>query len=71
MVTVIPIVTSALGRVNKELIQGSEDLKIRGRVETIQTRVLLRSARILRRVPETRQSDYSEKPSSNANVKNS
>ena len=30
-----------------------EDLEIRGRIETTQTTVLLKSARILRRVPET------------------
>ena len=35
----------------KVLIQGLEDLEIRGQVETIQTRALLRSARILRRGP--------------------
>ena len=36
-VTVIPMVISALGTVTKGLIQGLEDLEIRGRVETIQT----------------------------------
>ena len=50
-VTVIPIVTGALGTVNQGLIQVHEDLEIRGRVE-IQTTALLRSARILRRVLE-------------------
>ncbi len=39
--------------VTKGLVQGLEDLEIRGRVETIQTTALLRSARILRRVLET------------------
>ena len=34
-------------------IKGMEDLEIRGRVETIQTSTLLRTARILRRVLET------------------
>ena len=53
-VTVIPIVIGALGTVTKGLIQGLKDLEIRGRVETIQTTALLRSARILRRVLETR-----------------
>ena len=52
-VTVIPIVISAFGTVTKGLVKGLEDLEIRGRVETIQTTALLRSARILRRVPET------------------
>ena len=37
----------------KGLIQGLDDLKRRGRVETIQIMTLLRSARILRRVLET------------------
>ena len=50
---VIPVVTGVLGTVTKGLIKGLEDLEIRGRVETIQTTTLLRSARILRRVLET------------------
>ena len=45
--TVIPIVIGALS--TKGLIQGLEDLKIRGQQETIQTTALLRSARILRK----------------------
>ena len=52
-VTAIPIVTSALGTVPKGLVKGQEDLEIRGKVETIQTTAILRSARILRRVLET------------------
>ena len=53
-VTVISIVSGALGTVTKGLlVQGLEDLKIRGRVETIHTLALLKSARILRRVLET------------------
>ena len=51
--TVMPVVTGALGTVTKGLVQGLEDLKIRGQVETIQATVLLRSDRILRRVLET------------------
>ena len=35
--TVIPIVTVPLGIVTKELVEGLEDLEIRGRVETIET----------------------------------
>ena len=35
--TVIPIVIGALGTVTKGLIKGLVDLKIRGRMETIQT----------------------------------
>ena len=49
----IPIVIGALGTFIKGLIKGLENLEIRERVETIQTTPLLRSARILRRVPET------------------
>ena len=49
-VTIIPTVIGALGAITKRLIQGLEDLEIRGRVETSQTTALLRSARILRRV---------------------
>ena len=75
-VTVIPILIAALGTVTKGLVQGLEDLKIRRRVESIQTTALLRSARILRRVLETWgellfNAKYSEKPSANADVKNS
>ena len=51
--TVIPIVICVLGTVTKGLVQGLADSEIRGRVETIQTTVLLKSARILRRVLET------------------
>ena len=43
-VTVIPIVIGALVTVTKRLVQGLEDLKIRGRVETIRTTKLLRLA---------------------------
>ena len=52
-VTIIPIVIGAFGTVTKGLLKGLEDLKVGGRVETIQTTVLLRTARILRRVLET------------------
>ena len=52
-VTIIPIVIGALGTVIKGLVKEVEDLEIRGRVETIQTTTLLRTAKILRRVLET------------------
>ena len=51
-VTVILIVIGALGTVTKGFIQRLNDLEIRGRVETIQTTALLRSARIPGRVQE-------------------
>ena len=52
-VTIIPIVIGAFGTVTKGLLKGLEDLEVSGRVETIQTTALLKTARILRRVPET------------------
>ena len=52
-VTIIPIVIGAFGTVTKGLLKGLEDLEVGGRVGTIQTTALLRTARILRRVPET------------------
>ena len=53
-VTIIPIVTFvAFDTVTKGLLKGQEDLEVGGLVETIQTPALLRTARILRRVPET------------------
>ena len=50
IVTIMPIVTGALGTITKGLLKGLEDLEVGGRVETIQTTALLRTARILRRV---------------------
>ena len=52
-VTIIQIVIGAFGMVTKSLFKGLEDLEIGGRVETIQTTALLKTARILRRVLET------------------
>ena len=53
-VTIIPIVIGAFGTVTKGLLKGLEDLEVGGRVETIQTTASLRTARILRRILETR-----------------
>ena len=53
MVTIIPIVIGAFGTVTKGLLKGLENLEVGRQVETIQTTVLLRTARILRRVLET------------------
>ena len=36
----MPIVIGALGTVTKRLVQGLEDLEIKGRMENIQTTVL-------------------------------
>ena len=52
-VTIIPIVIGAFGTVTKELLKGLEDLEVGGRVETIQTTALLKTAKIQRRVLET------------------
>ena len=52
-VAIIPIVIGALGTITKGLVQVLEDLEIIGRMETIQTTVLLRSAKILGRVLDT------------------
>ena len=66
------IVIGALGAVTEWLIKGLKDLEIRGRVETLRTAALLRTARILRRVMETCcHSNSSERSSANADVKNS
>ena len=53
-VTIIPIEIGVFGTVTKGLLKGLEDLEVRGRVETIQTKALLKTARILRRVLGTR-----------------
>ena len=52
-VTIVQIVIGALGTVTKGLLKGMKDLEVSGRVETIQTTALLRTARLLRRVLET------------------
>ena len=53
VVTIVPIVIGAFGTVTKGLLKGLEDLEVGGRVETIQTTALLKTARIQRRVLET------------------
>ena len=52
-VMIILIVIGAFGTVTKRLLKGQKDLEVEGRVETIQTTTLLRTARILRRILET------------------
>ena len=52
-VTIVPIVIGAFGTVTKGLLKGLEDLEVGGRMESIQTTELLRTARMLRRVLET------------------
>ena len=71
-VIIIPIVVGAFGTVIKGLLKGLEDLEVGGRVETIQTTALLKTARILKRVLETCcRSISSERLSAYADVKNS
>ena len=43
-------VIGAFGTATKGLLKGLEDLEVGGRVETIQTTTLLRTARVLKRV---------------------
>ena len=51
-VTIKPIVIDAFGTVTKWLFKGLKDLEVDGRVETIQTTALLRTASIMRRILE-------------------
>ena len=53
-VTIIPIVNVAFGTVIKGLLKGVEGLEVGGQVENIQKTALLKTARILIRVLETR-----------------
>ena len=52
-VRIIPIVIGAFGTVTKGFLKRLADVEVGGRVETIQTTALLRTARILRGVLET------------------
>ena len=52
-VTIVPIEIDDFSTVTKGLLKGLEDLEVGGRVKTIQTTELLKTARILRRVLET------------------
>ena len=52
-VTIVPIVIGAFGTITKGLLRGLEDFEVGGRVETIQTTALLKTARVLRRILET------------------
>ena len=52
-VIIIPIVIGAFDTVTKGLLKGLEDSEVGGWMETIQTRALLKTARIPRRVLET------------------
>ena len=52
LVTIMAFVIGAFGTVTKGLLKGLEDLEVGGRVETIQTTALLKTARILKGVLE-------------------
>ena len=71
-VTIIPIVIGAVGRVTKRALKGLENFEVGGRMETIQTTALLRTARVLRRVLESCcYSNIIEKPSAKTDVESS
>ena len=52
-VSIVPIVIGAFVTVSEGMLKGLEDLEDSERVETIQTTVLLKTAKILRSVLET------------------
>ena len=75
-VTIVPIVIGALGTITKGLLEGLEDLEgWRTGRDYPNDSIAERTARILRRVLETWEDllslSSSEKPSANADVKNS
>ena len=71
-VMVMPFVFDALGMVLKGLEKGLGESEIWGRIETIETTALLRSARILRRVLEIcSHAESCERPSAFISVKKS
>ena len=53
-VTIVPIVIGVLDTISKRLLKGQENLEVGGRVENIQMTALLRMARILTPVLETK-----------------
>ena len=65
MVTVIQIVDDMFGTVIKWLEKRLKKLEIWGKIEIIQTTILLRSARIIRKVLR-----WSQRPPANTGVKN-
>ena len=52
-VTIVPIMIGVLSTITEGLLKDLEDLEVGGRVETIRKTLLLRTARILRRVLAT------------------
>ena len=76
-VTIIPIVIGAFGTVTKGLLKGLEDLEVGGRVETYPNNSIIEDGQNTEKSPEKRleetccRSNFSERPSANADVKNS
>ena len=74
-VTIIPIMIGSFGTVTKGFWKGMEDLELEGRVVTIQTTILLVTARIMTRVWVTKRDllllKPQCKPSAKTDVKNS
>ena len=50
---IVPMAIGAFSTITKGLLKGLKDLEVGGRVDTLQTTVLLKTAWILRRVLET------------------
>ena len=70
-VTIVIIMIGAFGTVIEGLLKDLEDLQVDKRVGTIQTTTLLKTARILRLEETCCHLNPSEKPSGNADAKNS
>ena len=60
--TIIQIVIGAFDTVTKGLLKGLEDLEVGGRVETIQTKALLRPARIEKSSEDVRRLAVTQTP---------
>ena len=65
MMAVIAIIVGAFGTVSKGFEKRLEEMEINGKIETIPTTVLLRPARILRRVKEIREDLLSHSKTAN------
>ena len=64
--TVIPVVLGTLRTIPKDLERKLKELEIGGRIGKIRITALLRSARILRKVLETGEDFFTERPLANA-----
>ena len=59
------VVIGAFGAITKGLLKGLEDLEVGGRVETIKTTALLRTARILRQSWRLEKTSITQTPMKN------